>query len=100
MQPAHAYEIGQSIILEGKSTLAGGVAIEPVSPRILLRDPNGNETTLAVTLGQAPGGTGTWSHVLYLTGPPGMYVYRLTTSTDAEEQSFYVLPSEFQAPLG
>lgn len=97
MVPYNTYEIGQTVVLEGKSTNASGQPALPVSPRILLRPPNGEETTLDVELSEDV--TGLWFHELYLAGPPGLYRYRLVTANDAEEKSFYVKATDFTEPL-
>ena len=55
MQPYNAYAIGQTILLEGKSTDDEGDPIEPDSPKILLRDPTGEETSLDVSLSDVVG---------------------------------------------
>jgi len=96
MQPINSYEIGQTVRLEGKTVLDNGVPALPDEPRIFLQDPDGNVTSLSVELGSV---VGTWGHSLYITGPTGLYAYRLVTSTDAEEHLFYVRPSQFAEPL-
>jgi len=97
MQPYNVYAIGQTILLEGESTNGAGDPTPPTSPQILLLDPTAVETSLEVTLSPV---VGTFFHQLYLTGPVGLYSYRLLTADDAEEHYFYVKASRFAAPLG
>lgn len=98
MQPYNVYAIGQTAILEARATNGAGEPAAPINPKILLLDPNGAETSLSVELSEDD--EGLFFHELYLEGPPGLYTYRMLTSTDAEERTFYVKASGFAAPLG
>lgn len=98
MQPYNEYEIGQTAILEARATNGAGEPAAPINPRILLRDPNGAETSLSVELSEDD--EDLFYHELYIEGPTGLYSYRMLTATDAEERVFFVKPSRFTAPLG
>lgn len=97
MPPYREYAIGQTVILEGKTTNDDGEPIPPVDPRVLLKSPDGTETSLTVEFSDV---VGTWGHELLVTGPAGFYSYRLVQSNDAFERLFYVKGSAFAAPLG
>lgn len=97
MKPYNTYDIGDTIVLEGKTTDDFDEPVPPVNPKILLKHQDGEELSLEVELSDV---VGTWGHQLYLDGPSGFYFYRILTATDAIPGTFFLNPSPFTEPLG
>lgn len=97
MPQFNVYAIGQTTLLEAFNTDDEGDPVSPVSPKILLRAPNGVESSLEVT--EDP--VGHVYHELYIGSgfAPGRYYYRIVTQDDALENFFVVHASAFTTPL-
>ena len=97
MESYNVYAIGQTVLLEAFNTNDEGDPESPDSPQILLRDPTGAETSLAVT--EAPTGHVFHQYRVVADPGPGLYHYRIVTADDAIERFFQVRASAFATPL-